>query len=52
MTWALPVLPVYVAELVLSGIYVAVSVLVPDGNDPAWMVTMALPPLSKVAVDE
>jgi hypothetical protein len=51
VTEALPEALLYVAELALSGVYLAVSVAEPAARDPAGIVTVAEPELSVAAED-
>jgi hypothetical protein len=46
-----PVADVYTVELAASGVYVAVSVGVPEASDSAGTVTVALPLASVIADD-
>jgi hypothetical protein len=51
VTIFVPVALVYVAELVASGVYVAVSVSVPVASEPAGTVIVALPLIKVVVAD-
>jgi hypothetical protein len=50
-TELIPVALVYVDELALSGVYVAVTVSVPLARDPAGIKMLALPPARTVAAE-
>jgi hypothetical protein len=50
-TELIPVALVYVDELALSGVYVAVSVSVPPASDPAGIEMPAPPPFRAVAAE-
>ena len=52
VTMALPVALLYVDELAPSGLYDAVSFVLPPARLPGRTVTVAVPPLSAVAPDE